>query len=278
MAAFAQTKYTGGTADGYASYSRSMNMPMEYKFAGGIEDGYAKQPCFMPLPMGYKYGGGIADGCTLGPMAESRVEIKLFLEGPYSVSTHLMNAALAVPTASPYSEDARSIASIPEGIVDWVLVQLRTSPDGFTVAAKSALLHQNGRVVADDGVTPYFTDRAGIGGRYIAIRHRNHLAAMSASAHALLTTGSSVYDFSAGIGQYYGTDANRAKLLESGVYGSNAGDADGSGTVDASDRSATWNGRNQSGYLNADCNLSGTVDASDRSITWNNRNKATGVP
>ena len=113
---------------------------------------------------------------------------------------------------------------------------------------------------------------------FIVVRHRNHLAVMSALTQALSASSASTYDFSTGLGQNRGTDSNRAKEVETGIFGMNAGDATPSGTVDASDRSATWNGRNQSGYLSADCNLSGTVDASDRSVTWNNRNRSTSVP
>ena len=44
------------------------------------------------------------------------------------------------------------------------------------------------------------------------------------------------------------------------------------------ERPTAWNVRNQTGYLQADCNLSEVVDANDRSITYNNRNMATAVP
>jgi hypothetical protein len=84
------------------------------------------------------------------------------------------------------------------------------------------------------------------------------------------------YDFTTRPEMYYGT--NGAKDLGGGVYGMIAGDTDGSGTVDANDRSAAWNDRNKTGYEPADCDLSGTVDANDRSTTWNNRNKTTSVP
>lgn len=57
-----------------------------------------------------------------------------------------------------------------------------------------------------------------------------------------------------------------------------AGDADGSGGVDAADRSEAWNNRNQLNYNTSDFDLSGGVDAADRSIAWNNRNKQTHVP
>lgn len=91
------------------------------------------------------------------------------------------------------------------------------------------------------------------------------------------TTAVASYDFTTGSDKYYG-GAAAAIEVETGVWAMIAGDADGSGSVDASDRSATWNERNTAGYLGSDLNLSGTVDASDRSKAWNNRNKSTSVP
>jgi hypothetical protein len=205
-------------------------------------------------------------------------KINAWLEGPYqaggSMTTALKTAGF-IPFNSPYP-DGRVVSVVPDGVTDWVSLELRTADTGPSVSQRSFFLKSNGTVVDADGSTtdlkmPGLAD----GNYYLLVRHRNHLSAMSALSISLNTSSASLYDFSTGLSQYYGGDA---KLLETGVYGLYSGDANGSGTVDASDRSATWNGRNQNGYLDADCNLSGTVDASDRSITWNNRNKATSVP
>ena len=206
------------------------------------------------------------------------VETRLFLEGPYQaggIMASTVRDAGQVPLTSPYADDPRTVASIPPNVVDWVLVQLRTASDGSALDSKSVLLRNDGRLVSDNGSTVRFDMDAADGSYYIVVKHRNHAAVMSASAHGLAKSSATEFDFTEGTSRYHGGDA---QLLESGVYGLYAGDTNGSGTIDASDRSATWNGRNQSGYTNADCDLSGTVDASDRSITWNNRNKTTSVP
>jgi hypothetical protein len=88
-------------------------------------------------------------------------------------------------------------------------------------------------------------------------------------------SSSFLYDFTTGAGQYYG---GQAKILAGGMYGMFAGDADGNGSVDATDRTAAWNARNTSGYLPADVDLSGDVGATDRVLTWNNRKIGTHVP
>lgn len=222
------------------------------------------------------HGRGFFTGSfTYGPV---RLQAKVFLEGPYDATKDIMKTTLntggLIPTTAPYSEDPRTIESIPADITDWVLVQLRAAIDGEAVASKSALLHKNGTVVGDDGTTDYIEFDVAEGNYYIVIQHRNHLSIESDEFHSLTKSSSSLYNFTTGLDKYKG---GGAKMLESGVYGMYAGDTDHSGTVDANDRSATWNNRNTTGYLTADCCLSSTCDANSRSITWNNRNKSTNV-
>jgi len=207
------------------------------------------------------------------------LSVRLFLEGPYLSSGDTMSAGLRtsgfIPARSPFAEDSVTASGIPANAVDWLLIQLRTEPSGAPVLSRSVFLLSDGTTAAPEGTAGPIKLKAHAGQYYLVIKHRNHLAVMSKTAQAFDSEGPGLYNFSTGTDRYYNDDA---KLLETGVYGVYAGDANGSGTVDASDRSATWNDRNLSGYLGADCNLSGTVDASDRSITWNNRNKSTSVP
>jgi len=174
---------------------------------------------------------------TVPQAATVLVQTKLFLEGPYNTGSNEMSTALNdagyLPTIAPYSENARTIASVPANITDWVLVQLRSSPTGTALVSRSLLLHKDGRIVADDGTTGQVTLNTTTGSYYLLIKHRNHLAVMSATAVVLSSGSSSLYDFSAGSDRYYGASA---KLLESGVYGLYSGDTDASGTVDANDR------------------------------------------
>ena len=73
----------------------------------------------------------------------------------------------------------------------------------------------------------------------------------------------------------YGTNARNTTNGVSLLW---AGDATGNSSVDAADRSATWNGRNQSGYLLTDLDMDGSCNAADRSVAWNNRNKVGQLP
>ncbi|MBP1682619.1 MAG: Cell wall protein Awa1p, partial [Ignavibacteriaceae bacterium] len=113
------------------------------------------------------------------------------------------------------------------------------------------------------------------GNYYLVIYHRNHIPIMSSNS-TYLDYVSVQYDFTNSQSKAFGT--NPMKDLGGGYFGAYTGDTNGSGTVDASDRSNAWNQRNVSGYNGSDVNLSGTVDAADRSVIWNNRNLSTQVP
>ncbi len=207
-----------------------------------------------------------------------QLQTKIFLEGPYNQTNNLMTDDLnsQIPLTSPYAGDPRTVNAIPQGVTDWVLVELRETPTGQAVTAKSVFLYKDGRIINDDASSGIIKLNAPEGNYYIVIKHRNHLKVMSATAIALNSNTSTLYDFTAAENKFYGTGG--AKELETGIWGMWSGDTDRNGSVDAADRNATWNNRNTSGYSDSDVNLSGVVDAADRNITWNNRNKTSSVP
>ena len=88
-------------------------------------------------------------------------------------------------------------------------------------------------------------------------------------------TTPTVIDFTDDSIQTYGNDAQN---LLSGKLVMVGGDADGSGIVDAGDRSEAWNNRQDQTYKITDCSLNGATEALDRSIIWNSRNKQSQLP
>ncbi len=212
------------------------------------------------------------------------VKVKIYLQGPYDILNGDMNTTInnIIPQTSPYSSDSRTALNIPSTAVDWILVELRDQTTSSTViASRSAYLNSDGNLIDDNA-----SQGRGIGiaappgDYYIVLKHRNHLAIMTQNVQTGLTWGTAssilTYDFTTGQTQAYGT--NPMMNLGSGVYGMFTGDTDGSGTVNAADRSDTWNQRNLPGYYGTDVDLSGTVNAADRSAVWNNRNLSTQVP
>ena len=135
----------------------------------------------------------------LGYVNKVLVEVKIFLEGAYDSSIHEMRTDINgnIPTTSPYSEDPRTttVTPIPSTIVDWVLVQLRTADTGPAVSSRSAFIRNDGRIVADNGTTGYIKMDIADGDYYIVIKHRNHLAVMSANPVSLNASTSTLYDF-----------------------------------------------------------------------------------
>jgi hypothetical protein len=212
---------------------------------------------------------------SLNPLATALLEAIVFLEGPYNTSTDEMTTSLNsfgyIQTESPYSEDLRT-ATVPSNVTDWVLVQLRSTANGTAVASRSAFLHKDGRIVADDGTTNRVDLTASAGNYYIVVKHRNHLAVMSSAAVTFSGSPSvTTYDFTTGSDKYYGTDG--AKELEPGVWGMWAGDVNGDGILKYSDidndrleiliRLGYIQTSTTTGYYNEDINMDGEVRYSD---------------
>jgi hypothetical protein len=186
------------------------------------------------------------------------LDLKVFLQGPYSAGT--MNIALKT---GGYLASHFGTMPIPGWAVDSINLEIRDAASSPTIRKfRTAWLMQNGsvRMFNDTMVTHVEFDTATAGSYYIVVRHRNHLAIMSASAQAL-SASSALYDFTTGLGQCYGGDA---KQLASGVYGLYAGDATGNGQVQLDDLNDNLRPAiGQSGYKASDLNLDGQVQNSD---------------
>ncbi|MEZ4959936.1 MAG: hypothetical protein R2830_08960 [Saprospiraceae bacterium] len=71
----------------------------------------------------------------------------------------------------------------PDAIVDWVFIELRDQVAlDSVIATRSALLQRDGDVVDVDGVSALFFPSVSAGAYDVAVRHRNHLGAMTEDA------------------------------------------------------------------------------------------------
>lgn len=135
-------------------------------------------------------GGKALGYAYLAPPAKIvKASIKVFLEGPFAATYDTMRTDLKtsgyIPTTSPYG-DGRTVDPVPDNVVDWVFVELRTNTDSDTVAQKSFFLRKDGQVVDTDGTTTELEfENVPNGDYYIVVRHRNHLAVMSKTAQTL---------------------------------------------------------------------------------------------
>ena len=174
--------------------------------------------------------GDVIDvGCVCaGAVVPVSVPMRMMLEGPYVPSTGLMNDALrgvaAFPTTDPYpalgyshvgSSNSGSVAPAVlavtgnDAVVDWVIAELRSSAaPASIIVSRSVLLQRDGDVVELDGVSPV-SFPVGPNSYHVAVRHRNHLGAMTAAPVALSSSSPTV-DFTTTATATYGTAARKS--------------------------------------------------------------------
>lgn len=203
-----------------------------------------------------------------GPAA--KISLKAILEGAYSATADTMRTRLdsVMSKTQPYNRapwnytGSESVTSLPAMVVDWVLVELRSDTAAATTAARRAgFLLKDGRIVDLDGAGPLSFPGAPLTDYFVVLRHRNHLAVMSA-AKMKLDSIATAYDFTTGQAKAFGARPMKAVGTRFGLY---AGDANGDGQVTSLDfdqfnpkfRSAA------TGYQIPDWNLDGQVTSLD---------------
>ena len=167
---------------------------------------------------------------VLKPVQNSiTANLKVLLEGPYNGSgtmTTMLNTNHLIPLTSDsayptatYSYNASVVGSIPDtSIVDWVFVELRTGTGSETkVASRAAFLKKDGTIVGTDGSSPVSFTGVSPGNYYVVVRHRNHLAIMTASAISL-SSSSALYDFTTSQSQAYTSGADPMVALSGGGF------------------------------------------------------------
>jgi len=223
--------------------------------------------------------------CTCAGVPYVYLNVTAMLEGPYDPATGLMDDALRLlpdfPTTEPYTAlgyvhtgggggEVMGVSPVNGAFVDWVVVELRDPVDpGVVVVSRSCLLLRNGTI--NDPTTNLASMRFLIppGDYHVAVRHRNHLGAMTASPKTL-SINSAVAAFSSSNLETYGTDARK---VATGVFGHMllwAGDVSFDGEVmytgSGNDRDrilfeigGSVPTNTSSGYKVEDVNLDGTV-------------------
>lgn len=239
------------------------------------------------------------DVTTIAP-SSVLVAAKAFLEGTWNGSTAMntiLEDANLVSASAPYngvnthagSESVASPAAVPDGTVDWVLVELReaisaaTANNASKVGSAAGFLMSDGSIKATNGTSDLTVSLSGNSGTsyFVVVYHRNHLPIMSASAIAG-SSGTLIIDFTSSSAlTYQNTDA--LVVLSGGKFGMPAGDTDSDGLINNSDLS-TWRTSNggtysYSGSGIADFNLDSVINAVDRNdFHQKNTSKTRQVP
>ncbi len=197
-------------------------------------------------------------------------KMNVYLQGPYDSSTQMMDTALNqyLPLTSPY--DTESVDEMPQDVVDWIYVELRSTASGSTITGKSMLLHSDGTVTASDGDTPWFNINAGA--YFVVIKHRNHLNIMSRTSHTFYTdayTQSTIDLTTSNMTYTTGTSNLGVCQVETGVFGMAAGDIVDDGSIVSSDNTEwkiAFSAGVSDGYNIQDINFDGSVLSSDNTL------------
>jgi hypothetical protein len=223
------------------------------------------------------------DQTTSGPLwsfttGDHRINLKVYLEGPYEEGLMNTENSEIIPLSQPFTgppwnyTGTENVSSIPTGIVDWVLIELRDAIQASAATSETmltrfaAFLKEDGTVTDLDGNTlPSFS--LGIQDNlFVVIRHRNHLSIMS-SEPLIHTSGVFEYDFTTEASKSFG-GMDAVKSLPGGFWGMISGDFNADGIIDETDKAQWDNQSGQSGFLSSDQNLNGEADNVDKNEGW----------
>lgn len=208
---------------------------------------------------------------------------KVFMQGTYSDGqmNSTLNDLSQLPMQQPYNispwnyNGYESVTTVPLGVVDWVLVELRNDTSAASsVFKRAAFITADGYIVDLDGTSPVVFNGISSSNYYIVLRHRNHLSIMSANK-ILLSGTSSLYDFTQSKASAYGNDL---AALGNNKYGMYAGDGDANGSVNILDYSSVGNNLFQAGYKMGDLDMNGIINILDYGKTNQNLLKFSKVP
>ena len=261
--------------------------------AGNFDDPNILNPTYTPGPgetgtvslileaCGFSPCGNAIDTMALTILSSSySLDIKVFLEGPFDVSS--MNPMLItyMPLSQPYNtlpwnyQGSESVTSIPNSfVIDWILVELRDAPDaslatGATmIARKAGFVLQDGSMVDTDGSSDLAFTESVATNLFVVIWHRNHLGVMS--AYPLVESGGVYsYDFTTGATQVYGSN-NAHKEVGPGIWGMVGADGNADSQINNGDKLDVWAVEaGGSGYKAGDFNMDSQVNNGDKNDIW----------
>lgn len=213
-----------------------------------------------------------------------RLNMRAFLQGPWDSGSGWMSDALRsagyLPMTEPYSAlgfqqqgsgGERTSATVlatsgPDAVVDWVFLELRAPLNNtLVIATRNALVQRDGDIVDIDGESAV-AFAAPAGPYFLCVKHRNHLAVLTAMTVPLSPVAVPV-DLTDGSTSTFGTGAQRTV---GAVRLSWSGDVTGDGllkyTGSGNDRDpvlvnvgGTTPNNTMNGYHRSDVNLDGIV-------------------
>jgi hypothetical protein len=213
------------------------------------------------------------------------VNVTVFLEGAYSGNDSMSVATTfreTLPDVHPYDgatfdgfapeyDVTTDPIVVPEGMIDWVIVSLRSGLEAETeVARDEALLFEDGSIRNLDGTAPFVFADVPSGSYRLAVMHRNHLSVMTSDLVPLGGAPATV-DLSV-LANAYSSDSAPLIQMSDGTYAMFAANGHPDIFVNALDfnvyLAATSTG--ETGYQQGDFNLDGFVQALDFNLYLKN--------
>ncbi|MCX7909086.1 MAG: hypothetical protein N2560_06180 [Ignavibacteria bacterium] len=193
------------------------------------------------------------------------------------------------PNVFPYNRDPQRenivVNSIPDSVVDWVVLEFRRSLNDPNPIVYTCFLAVDGKIIGRNGEYPITNNEIQFDTSYssyhIAILHRNHLAVVTEEKVDLIRKPIlATIDFTKPELVMGRENALRplAKTPEGLVFGLPAGDVNGDGVVDIFDQIGVWTERDFEGYYIWDTNLDGIITTRDLNYSINNRGRKTFLP
>jgi hypothetical protein len=188
------------------------------------------------------------------------------------------------PNEYPYTLDPLSqsivVRSMPDSVVDWMIVELRSDAGGGTSYYRSVLLTTQGFLIDPITHTPVVLSGVAPGEYFIVFRHRNHLAVMTEARERIERSNAKFFDFTSGVNVFGGAAAQRVVGTSNGarMFALVAGDVTHDGEVRRNDQHEVWQRRNIEGYSLYDTDMDGIISTADWNRSWNNRGRISAVP
>ena len=213
------------------------------------------------------------------------VNVKGFLEGPYSTGTGLMSDALRAASLIPATEPYTALGFTQVGgggetvapavlavtgnnaIVDWVMVELRSAANSTVITrTRCGLIQRDGDVVDVNGTSPLSFAGLAAANYFVTLRHRNHQGVMTLASVGLSSAPGTV-DFSLVSTSTFGTAATKTVGTVKALWAGNARrDTNILYTGSNNDRDvilvkvgSTTPNNTAAGYFPEDVNMNGSV-------------------
>jgi hypothetical protein len=217
----------------------------------------------------------VAITLTISEAPHVIVQAKLWLEGAYDAATNSMHTGLQdnglLSSVQPFNaapwnylgnESVSDFASLAPNIVDWVLVEIRSTSDNTLIEEqRAALLLSDGSLMDVTGVTgvKFYSINTNTS-HYLSVKMRNHLAVISSGFFNM--PNPVVYDFTNIVRVAGGV--SQVALVNPNTYACKAGDFNSDGIISVADFNLyTSQAALINQYVHGDCTLDGHVTTAD---------------